>query len=179
MYYRGSNFLHTLRAVVSDDSLWREMLLGLNRQFYHQTVGTEALVRYISEVLGLEVAPMVRQYLIDTRLPVLEYGFRDGKLRYRYAQVSVDFTMPIDVKVDILSDEAGKNDVVFELRLKPTTNWQSLDLSEVMDLGMAGLALEVTHDGSYFLEQIQWNLSVAPDFYLGTLEVNPVEKGAD
>ena len=47
MYYRGSNFLHTLRAVVVNDSLWREMLLGLNREFYHQTVGTEALVGYM------------------------------------------------------------------------------------------------------------------------------------
>ena len=31
MYYRGSNFLHTLRAVVSDDTLWRAVLLGLNQ----------------------------------------------------------------------------------------------------------------------------------------------------
>ena len=53
MYYRGSNFLHTLRAVVANDSLWREMLLGLNRQFYHQTVGTEALVGYMEEGAGL------------------------------------------------------------------------------------------------------------------------------
>ena len=70
---------------------------------------------------------------MDTRLPVLEYGFRDGQLRYRYAQVRSDFTMPLDVQVEILSDEAGKIDVFSEIRLMPTARWQSLDLSEIMD----------------------------------------------
>ena len=51
MYYRGSNFLHTLRAVV-------EMIPSggnasrVEPRFYHQTVGTEALVGYMSEDVG-------------------------------------------------------------------------------------------------------------------------------
>ena len=179
MYYRGSNFLHTLRAVVANDSLWREMLLWLNREFYHQTVGTQALVEYMKERLELEVAPLVAQYLMDTRLPVLEYGFRDGQLRYRYAQVRSDFAMPIDVKVEILSEEAGESSVVSEIRLIPTKRWQSLDLSEVMDFEMAGLALVAADDESNFLDQIQWKLQVDADFYVGTLEVNPGERGAE
>ena len=140
MYYRGSNFLHTLRAVVAAIP-FGEMLLGLNLAFYHQTVGTEALVGYISKVLGFEVAPLVRQYLMDTRLPILEYGFQDGQLRYRYTQVRTEFMMPLDVKVEILSDEAGKIDMFKELRLTPTARWQSLDLSKIMNLGKAGVAL--------------------------------------
>ena len=179
MYYRGSNFLHTLRAVVNDDTLWRDMLLGLNRQFYHQTVGTEALVGYMSEVMGFDVAPLVAQYLMDTRLPVLEYGFRDGQLRYRYAQVRSDFAMPVDVKVEILSDSADKSGVISEIRLMPTTRWQSLDLSEVMDLGMAGLALVAADDESDFLDGVQWKLQIDADFYVGTLEVNPAERGVE
>jgi len=102
MYYRGSNFLHTLRAIVSDDTLWRAVLLGLNQEFFQQTVGTEALVDYMSEVVGFDVAPLAKQYLMDTRLPVLEYGFRGGQLRYRYAQVGADFAMPVDVTVGII-----------------------------------------------------------------------------
>ena len=179
MYYRGSNFLHTLRAVMADDSLWREMLLGLNREFYHQTVGTEALVGYMSEVLGLDVTPLAKQYLMDTRLPILEYGFRGGQLRYRYAQVGADFAMPVDVKVGILSDEASDLEVFSELRLKPTTRWQSLDLSEGMDIGMAGLALLAADDESDFLYFVRWNLRVHPNFYVGSLEVNPEEKGVE
>lgn len=179
MYYLGSNFLHTLRAVVNDDTLWRAVLLGLNEEFFQQTVGTEALVDYMSEVLGFEVAPLAKQYLMDTRLPVLEYGFRDGQLRYRYAQVGAEFEMPVDVKVEILSDSVDRSGVDSELRLKPTTRWQSLNLSEVMDLEMAGLAMVDADYESDFLSSIRWNLWVHPNFYVGSLEVNPGEKGVD
>ncbi len=179
MYYRGSNFLHTLRAVVNDDTLWRAVLLGLNQEFFQQTVGTEALVDYMSEVLGFEVAPLAEQYLMDTRLPVLEYGFRDGQLRYRYAQVGADFAMPVDVTVGILSGEGVDSEVFSELRLVPTTRWQSLDLSEVTDLGMSGLALIAADYESDFLSSISWNMRVHINFYVGSLEVNPGEKGVD
>ena len=179
MYYRGSNFLHTLRAVVDNDTLWRAVLLGLNREFYHETVGTEALVGYMSEVLGFDVAPLAKQYLMDTRLPVLEYGFRAGQLRYRYAQVGSDFTMPVDVKVGMLSGESVDSEVYSELRLVPTSRWQSLDLSEVMDFGMAGLALVNADHKSDFLNSIRWIIRIDPDFYMGTLEVNPGEKGLE
>ena len=179
MYYRGSNFLHTLRAVVDDDSLWRDMLLGLNREFFQQTVGTEALVGYMSELVCFDVAPLVAQYLMDTRLPVLEYGFRGGQLRYRYAQVRSDFAMPVDVKVEISSDKDGESGVVSEIRLMPSSRWQSLELSEVMDLGMAGLALVAAEDESGFLNGVQWKLQVDADFYVGTLEVNPGEGGVE
>ena len=155
------------------------MLLGLNREFYHQTVGTEALVGYMSEVLGLDVAPLAKQYLMDTRLPLLEYGFRDGQLRYRYAQVGADFAMPLDVTVGILTDEGSDSEVFSDFRLVPTTRWQSLDLSEVMDLGMAGLALLAAEDESDFLALVSWNLRVHPNFYVGSLEVNPGEEGVE
>jgi hypothetical protein len=179
MYYRGSNFLHTLRAIVSDDTLWRAVLLGLNQEFFQQTVGTEALVDYMSEVVGFDVAPLAKQYLMDTRLPVLEYGFRGGQLRYRYAQVAADFAMPVAVTVGILSDEGSDSELFSELRLVPTNRWQSLDLSEVIDLGMAGLALLAAEDESDFLKSVRWNLRVHPNFYVGSLEVNPGEKGVD
>ena len=179
MYYLGSNFLHTLRAVVADDSLWREMLLGLNRKFYHKTVGTEALVKYMKGVLDIELKPLVAQYLMDTRLPVFEYGFREGMLRYRYAQVRSDFEMPLVMRVWISSSEGMDSDIESELRLTPTTKWQSLDLSELMDLGMLSRAFTASDYKSYPLNKIQWNLEVDPDFYVSTLEVNPNEKGVN
>jgi hypothetical protein len=125
------------------------------------------------------VAPLAKQYLMDTRLPVLEYGFRGGQLRYRYAQVAADFAMPVAVTVGILSDEGSDSEVFSELRLVPTNRWQSLDLSEVIDLGMAGLALLAAEDESDFLKSVRWNLRVHPNFYVGSLEVNPGEKGVE
>ena len=179
MYYRGSNFLHTLRAVVADDSLWREMLLGLNREFYQQTVGTEALVGYMSEVLGLDVAPLAKQYLMDTRLPLLEYGFRDGQLRYRYAQVGADFAMPLDVTVEISGPSEHELLVSLETRLEPTNRWQELDIKELIPLKeFARFGLLVT-DESDFLEDIHWKLKIETNFYVGSLDVNPGEKGVE
>ncbi|NBW70970.1 MAG: hypothetical protein EBR32_06155, partial [Bacteroidetes bacterium] len=100
-------------------------------------------------------------------------------LRYRYAQVGADFAMPVDVKVGILSNGGSDSEVYSELRLVPTSRWQSLDLSDVMDFGMAGLALIAEDDESDFLASISWNLKVQPNFYVGSLEVNPGEKGVD
>ena len=48
-----------------------------------------------------------------------------------------------------------------------------------MDFEMAGLALVAADDESNFLDQIQWKLQVDADFYVGTLEVNPGERGAE
>jgi len=133
----------------------------------------------MSEVVGFDVAPLSKQYLMDTRLPVLEYGFRGGQLRYRYAQVGADFAMPVDVKVSILSEKGSDSEVFSEFRLVPSTHWQSLDLSEVMDLGMAGLTLLAAGDESDFLNSISWNLMVHHNFYVGSLEMNPGEKGVE
>lgn len=179
MYYRGSNFLHTLRAVVADDSLWREMLLGLNREFYQQTVGTKALVGYMSEVLGLDVAPLVKQYLMDTRLPVLEYGFRDGQLRYRYAQIGADFAMPLDVTVGISGPSEHELLVSLETRLAPTNRWQELDIKELIPLKEFARFGLLANDESDFLEDIQWKMKIETNFYVGSLDVNPGEKGVE
>ena len=54
MYYKGANILHTLRQLVEDDVLWRDLLRGLNHEFYHQTVTTKQVEDYISEKTGKE-----------------------------------------------------------------------------------------------------------------------------
>ena len=87
--------------------------------------------------------------------------------------------MPVDLKVEILSDSTDKSGVFSKIRLMPTTRWKSLELSEIMDLGMAGLALVTADDESDFLDGFQWKLQVDDDFYVGILEVNPGERGVE
>jgi hypothetical protein len=48
-----------------------------------------------------------------------------------------------------------------------------------MDLEMAGLALRAAEDESDFLADIHWKLKVESNFYVGSLDVNPGEKGVD
>jgi len=43
MYSKGGNMLHTLRQIINNDEKWRDILRGLNHEFYHQTVTTRQI----------------------------------------------------------------------------------------------------------------------------------------
>lgn len=100
MYVKGANMLHTLRNWIDDDQRWRKMLRGLNESFYHQTVTTGQIERYMSKVLGKDLKPFFDQYLRDTRIPVLEYRVRENTLWHRWSNTVSDFDMPVDVSVN-------------------------------------------------------------------------------
>lgn len=115
MYYKGGNMLHTIRQVVNDDDKWRQILRGLNKTFYHQTVEGSQIEEYVSEKAGKNLSKVFDQYLRDTRIPVLEYSFRDNILQYRWSNVVNGFDMPVKVKIG-----AGKEEF-----LNPTTDWKT------------------------------------------------------
>ena len=114
MYFKGSNMLHTLRQWINDDAKWREILRGLNQEFYHQTVTTQQIEGFIAEKSGLELEPFFNQYLRTTMVPTLEYRFMEGKLFYRWQNVVEGFAMPIKVTLN------GK-----EIWLTPSTVWNA------------------------------------------------------
>jgi aminopeptidase N len=120
LYYKGANMLHTIRQIVNNDSLWKEMLRGLNKTFWHQTVTSKQIEDYMSAFLKMDLQPILNQYLRTKNVPVLEYQLDKGKLKYRWSSICVkDFKMP----VKILS--AGN-----ELVIKPTAKWQKLDYAD-------------------------------------------------
>jgi len=120
MYNKGGNLLHTLRQVLDNDELWRETLQGLNREFYHQTVTSREVEEYISKKSGRDLTSFFDQYLRDTRIPTLEYAFRDGRLFYRWANAIEGFNMPVDVAINGVAR-----------RLEPTTTMYSTDIEEL------------------------------------------------
>jgi aminopeptidase N len=113
MYYKGANMLHTLRQIVNDDEKWRTILRGLNSTFYHQTVTTKQIEDYLSTEVGLDLNTFFNQYLRDTRIPTLEYFFKDKVLGFRWANCVEGFNMPI--KVSINGEEKW---------IKPLTTWE-------------------------------------------------------
>ena len=115
MYYKGHNLLHTLRQIVNDDEKWRNVLRGLNKDFYHQTVSSKQVEEYISSKVNLDLRTIFDQYLRDSRLPLLEFKIEDGGISYRWSDVIDSFDMPIDVLIDLK-----------EIRLNPTTKWQKI-----------------------------------------------------
>ncbi len=100
MYYKGANILHTLRQLVEDDEKWRQMLRGLNRAFYHQTVTTQQVENYISEAFGKDLTEFFNQYLRTTKTPTLEYEIEKKTLKYRYTNIVDGFDMPIQIKIN-------------------------------------------------------------------------------
>jgi aminopeptidase N len=117
MYAKGANMLHTLRQLMNDDELWRQILRGLNKEFYHQTVKAEQIERYIIEKTGLDLQPFFDQYLRDTRIPTFEYAIIGNKLRYRWANCVNDFNMKLRVTI---------NGQLYWLQ--PDKKWQNLEL---------------------------------------------------
>ncbi|BAO55290.1 M1 family metallopeptidase [Nonlabens marinus] len=117
MYYKGANMLHTIRQLVTDDEKWRQILRGLNKEFYHQTVTTGQVENYISEQSGIDLSKVFDQYLRDVRIPVLEYSLDKETLSYRWVNVVDGFDMPVEITID--GDSR---------RIEPSTSTQRLKL---------------------------------------------------
>jgi len=126
MYYKGANLLHTIRQVIDNDSLFRDILRGLNHDFYHQTVTSLMVEDYISRKAGMDLGRIFTQYLRTTHIPVFDYHFEDGKsgpvLVYRWANIVKGMNMPYDIQVD---DQL--------VRLYPSQEYQYYDLPAGFD----------------------------------------------
>lgn len=115
MYAKGANLLHTLRQLIEDDELWRDILRGLNKEFYHQTVTTKQIEDYISERSGKDLTAFFDQYLRSNKIPFLEYRLNKGALEFRYQNVVDNFDMPIRAKI------GDRWEWIF-----PTSSWKSI-----------------------------------------------------
>ncbi|MES2851979.1 MAG: M1 family metallopeptidase [Bacteroidota bacterium] len=118
MYPKGGNMLHTLRQIVNDDEKWRGILRGLNSTFYHQTVTTKQIEDYLSQQVGIDLSTVFNQYLRDTRIPTLEYFFKDNQVGYRWTNCVPGFNMPVKVTLN------GKEEL-----LQPETEWKSVPVN--------------------------------------------------
>ncbi len=116
MYYKGGNILHMIRQLVNDDEKWRQVLRGLNKDFYHQTVSSKQIETYIIEKTGLDLASFFEQYLRTVEIPKLEYKTSGNRLNYKYVDIVENFKMPLVALVN------GK-----EVWIEPNANWQTKD----------------------------------------------------
>jgi aminopeptidase N len=123
MYPKGANMLHTIRQLVNDDEKWRGILRGLNSTFYHQTVTTKQIEDYLSQQVGIDLSTVFNQYLRDTRIPTLEYFFKDNKFGYRWTNCVAGFNIPVKVTLN------GKEELLqpeIEWKLDPANSQNSI-----------------------------------------------------
>jgi aminopeptidase N len=116
MYYKGANILHTIRQLIEDDDKWRDILRGLNKDFYHQTVTSQQVEEYISEKSGIDLTQFWNQYLRTTLIPKLEYKYSLNQLTYRYVDIVEGFDMPVHLEIN------GKDKWI-----QPTADWQTFE----------------------------------------------------
>jgi aminopeptidase N len=133
MYYKSGNMLHTIRQVINDDAKFRSILVGLNRDFYHQTVTTQQIESYISQKAGIDFSKVFDQYLRTVKVPRFEYKIDGSTLKFEWKNVVNGFNLPLKVAIN------GK-----DVWLKPTDNRQTFTYSEPIK--------EVVVDRNFYVE---------------------------
>lgn len=115
MYNKGGNMLHAIRHSMDNDVLFRNILRGLNKDFYHQTVTSKQVEQYISRHAGFNYQKVFNQYLRNLEIPSFEYYFsNDGRtVNYRYQNCIDGFNLPLS-----LNNEKAK------VRIVPSKKWQ-------------------------------------------------------
>ena len=119
MYYKGANMLHTIRTVINDDEKFRQILRGIGKDFYHQTVTTQQIENYISEKSGINFSTVFDQYLRTTQIPTLEFSQNGKTLKYRWTNTVEGFNLPIRIE---------------NTTLNPTKDWQTIKLKDKKDV---------------------------------------------
>ncbi len=116
MYYKGANLIHTLRTLIDNDTKWREILRGLNKDFGLKTTSTEEVVAYINSKSGKDLTKVFDQYLRYSSIPVLEINTsKKGGAGYRWDSEVPAFNMPLRIVSD------NKSQWIY-----PTSEWKTL-----------------------------------------------------
>ncbi len=115
MYPKGASMLHIIRQVINNDTKFREILRGINKDFYHQTVTTQQIENYISKKSGIDFSSVFNQYLRTTKIPTLEYSQKGEELKFRYTNVVKNLKLPI---------------IVEGITINPTEQWQTVKLKK-------------------------------------------------
>jgi aminopeptidase N len=142
MYPKASNMIHSIRHSLNNDELFRRIMMGLNRDFYHQTVTSAQVEAYISKKAGYNFSKVFDQYLRTTQVPVLEYYFTDQntKVFYRWTNCVKGFDLPLVLR--------SKNKMV---KIFPAEVWKQTKLAE----GEAALFNKTEIEKMYYIKADQ------------------------
>jgi aminopeptidase N len=138
MYSKGGNMLNTLRQIVNDDNKWRDILRGMNEEFYHQVVKSSQIENYLSEKTGINLKAFFNQYLRDNRIPVFEYFVKGNELTFRWNNCVRGFDMPLRIYV------SGKAIDISPKTVETTIKLDSENATIKVDSGYYVATLNVT-----------------------------------
>lgn len=110
-YNKGANILHTIRLLLDNDTVFRGMLRGINKEFYHKIVTTQEIENYMINFTKLDLQPIFDQYLRAKNIPTLERATVNGKEKCRWIYCNDNF------KMDVITNKG---------RFLCTTEWREI-----------------------------------------------------
>lgn len=145
MYSKGANLIHMIRTIINNDTLFRSILRGLNKTFYHQTVTTQQIEEYINQQSHYNFTPLFNQYLRTTQIPTLEYSIlkktTGNYIRYRWTNCVKNFNLQL----------GGKWDGTHYTLLSATTQWQE------MNVGKLTIDMAAVYNKNFYIQCRQVN----------------------
>lgn len=119
IYFKGANMLLTLRQIIDDDILWRNILQQLQKKFRHSAVDSKTVEQEIARMADMDLDSFFEVYLRQSKIPTFEWRIENKKLYYRYREVLEDFKMPIRILID--------EELIW---LEPNTKWKTRPTSK-------------------------------------------------
>ena len=98
MYFKGANFLHTLRSILDDDKKWWQLIKGFATDHRYKTITTMDVTDYFQSYFDIDLQPIFDQYLRCKDLPVLLLKKENDRLKVKWQTDIEDFQMPVDVQ---------------------------------------------------------------------------------
>jgi len=125
MYYKGANMIHLIRQITKDDKKFRDLLLGINKTFYHKTVTTGEVEEFIGTYLKMDLKGIFDQYLRTTKIPLLQYKIEGKKIAYRWTDNVNNLVLPIKISLDTTGN--------IQQWITPSANWKKLKTGKRYD----------------------------------------------
>jgi aminopeptidase N len=150
MYNKGQLVLNTLRHVINRDTLWWEILRGLQKRFGMKSIDAVDVWDFIGQQSGMALKPFFEQYFQHVDIPTLEVMLtkQPGRhvMRYRWKSDVENFEMPVKV-----TTAPGHFTMIY-----PTTTAQTMEISNAL----VPEEFRVATDQFYVNPQIRWQYMV-------------------
>jgi hypothetical protein len=125
MYSKGSRMIATLRNTINNDSLFFEILRGIQKKYKYQSINSADIIDYFNTATGTDYTYIFDQYLRYGPIPALIYSVntsgKDLDLRFKWQANVKDFRLPVKMS-------EGSKEPVF---IYPTTEWKTIHLENV------------------------------------------------
>lgn len=129
MYFKGTWMLHTFRHVINNDTLFFNILKGLQEKFKYASTNSDEVISCINKLARKDYTPFFNQYLRTPSPPVFQYLLKKkGKstiLTYRWMGVVKDFAMPLKVTSKV------KDSVKTFITIYPGTEWKKIKIKHL------------------------------------------------